>query len=94
MPNRPTAPPDCKAITLTIFDDDEYVGRALGAGAIGHLLKNLPSAELAVAVRPARAGVAQLDAAVARRLAAGPSRPAPPTPALSALTERGPTYSA
>ncbi|MFB6561748.1 LuxR C-terminal-related transcriptional regulator [Streptomyces sp. NPDC056400] len=83
--------PDCKVITLTTFDD-EYVGRALGAGAIGHLLKNPPPAELAAAVSPARAGVAQLDAAVARRLAAGPSRPAPPgpapAPALSALTER------
>lgn len=81
-------------IVLTTFDDDEYVGRALGAGAIGYLLKNLPSAELAAAVRLARAGVAQLDAAVARRLAAGLSRPAAPAPApapapaLSALTER------
>ncbi|WP_327380953.1 response regulator transcription factor [Streptomyces sp. NBC_01207] len=86
--------PDCKVIMLTTFDDDEYVGRALGAGAIGYLLKNLPSAELAAAVRLAHAGVAQLDAAVARRLAAGLSRPAPPAPtpapapALSALTER------
>ncbi|MFE1877591.1 response regulator [Streptomyces sp. NPDC059496] len=84
--------PHCKVIMLTTFDDDEYVGRALGAGAIGYLLKNLPSAELAAAVRLAHAGVAQLDAAVARRLAAGLSRPAPPAPApapaLSALTER------
>ncbi|MFF4389487.1 response regulator [Streptomyces sp. NPDC001552] len=86
--------PDCKVIMLTTFDDDEYVGRALGAGAIGYLLKNLPSAELAAAVRLAHAGVAQLDAAVARRLAAGLSHPAPPAPApapapaLSALTER------
>ncbi|MFJ6482400.1 MULTISPECIES: response regulator transcription factor [unclassified Streptomyces] len=84
--------PDCKVIMLTTFDDDEYVGRALGAGAIGYLLKNLPSAELAAAVRLAHAGVAQLDAAVARRLAAGASRPVPPppapAPALSALTER------
>ncbi|WP_405790273.1 response regulator [Streptomyces sp. NBC_01367] len=86
--------PHCKVIVLTTFDDDEYVGRALGAGAIGYLLKNLSSAELAAAVRLARAGVAQLDAAVARRLAAGLSRPAAPAPApapapaLSALTER------
>ncbi|MFD7910083.1 response regulator [Streptomyces sp. NPDC059752] len=84
--------PHCKVIMLTTFDDDEYVGRALGAGAIGYLLKNLPSAELAAAVRLAHAGVAQLDAAVARRLAAGLSRPTPPAPApapaLSALTER------
>ncbi|MFD7788118.1 response regulator [Streptomyces nojiriensis] len=92
--------PDCKVIMLTTFDDDEYVGRALGAGAIGYLLKNLPSAELAAAVRLAHAGVAQLDASVARRLAAGLSRPAPPdpdpvpapapapAPVLSALTAR------
>ncbi|WP_329376217.1 response regulator transcription factor [Streptomyces sp. NBC_01351] len=92
--------PDCRVIMLTTFDDDEYVAQALAAGAVGYLLKNLPSAELAAAVRLAHAGVAQLDAAVARRLAANAARPAPPEPpavapairaapvGLPALTER------
>ncbi|MFD7256434.1 response regulator [Streptomyces sp. NPDC059874] len=85
--------PDCRVIMLTTFDDDEYVTQALAAGAVGYLLKNLPSAELAAAVRLAHAGVAQLDPAVARRLAANAARPTPPEPpagptGLPALTER------
>ncbi|MEU9305645.1 response regulator transcription factor [Streptomyces sp. NPDC048269] len=73
--------PDCRVIMLTTFDDDAYVVQALAAGAVGYLLKNLPSAELAAAVRLAHAGVAQLDATVARRLAAGLARPPSPEPA-------------
>lgn len=34
---------------LTTFDDKEYVVRALRAGAVGYLLKDLPAAELASA---------------------------------------------
>lgn len=69
--------PLCRVIMLTTFDDDEYVADALRAGAVGYLLKNLPSAQLAAAVRLARAGVAQLDASITRRLAAGLTRPQP-----------------
>ncbi|MGW1494862.1 response regulator [Streptomyces sp. NPDC002402] len=60
--------PTCKVVMLTTFDDDEYVVRALRAGAAGYLLKNLPAAELADAVRLAHAGVTQLDSSVARIL--------------------------
>lgn len=74
--------PDCRVVMLTTFDDRDYVTRALRAGAVGYLLKNLPAAELA------RAGVAQVDAGVLTRLAAaaadGPGAPPPggfPTPA-------------
>jgi DNA-binding NarL/FixJ family response regulator len=63
--------PACKIVMLTTFDDDEYVTRALKAGALGYLLKNLPAADLARAVRLAHAGVAQFDAGVIGRLAAG-----------------------
>ncbi|MGC0416187.1 response regulator [Embleya sp. AB8] len=73
--------PSCRVIMLTTFDDDEYVADALRAGAIGYLLKNLPAAQLAAAVRLARDGVAQLDASITRRLAAGLTRPEPPPPA-------------
>ncbi|MFI1384179.1 response regulator [Embleya sp. NPDC020886] len=71
--------PLCRVIMLTTFDDDRYVSEALRAGAIGYLLKNLPSAQLAAAIRLARAGVAPLDASITRRLAAPrPERPTPP----------------
>ncbi|MFH7596904.1 response regulator transcription factor [Streptomyces racemochromogenes] len=63
--------PACKIVMLTTFDDDEYVTQALRAGAVGYLLKNLPAAELARAVRLAHAGVAQFDQTVIANLAAG-----------------------
>ncbi|QFG22753.1 response regulator transcription factor [Actinomadura sp. WMMB 499] len=65
--------PSCQVLMLTTFDDREYVVEALRAGAAGYLLKNLPAAELAAAVRLAHAGVAQFDASVTRHLAAPPS---------------------
>jgi DNA-binding NarL/FixJ family response regulator len=73
--------PTCKVVMLTTFDDDEYVTRALQAGAIGYLLKNLPVADLARAVRLAHAGVGQFDSAVVGRLARA-------LPAADVLTPR------
>lgn len=72
--------PACKIVMLTTFDDDEYVTQALRAGAVGYLLKNLPAAELARAVRLACAGVAQFDQTVIASLAAGLPAPELLTP--------------
>ncbi|MGW6917818.1 response regulator [Kitasatospora sp. NPDC054939] len=77
--------PSCRVMMLTTFDDRAYVAGALKAGAVGYLLKNLPAAELARAVRLVHAGVAQLDATVLARLAAEvavapPTSAAPRTP--------------
>jgi DNA-binding NarL/FixJ family response regulator len=79
--------PACRVIMLTTFDDEEYVVRALRAGAVGYLLKDLPARELANAVRLACAGVAQFDSAAAARLAAALSRAAP-DPVDDVLTMR------
>ena len=62
--------PACKVVMLTTFDDEEYVVQALRAGAAGYLLKDLPAAELAEAVRLAHAGVTQLDQTAAKHVAA------------------------
>ncbi|PAZ16496.1 DNA-binding response regulator [Streptomyces sp. SA15] len=72
--------PQCRIVMLTTFNDDEYVGRALKAGAVGYLLKNLPAAELAQAVRLVHAGVAQFDQGVVAALAAGVPAPDVLTP--------------
>ncbi|TCO65789.1 response regulator [Actinocrispum wychmicini] len=64
----------CKVVMLTTFDDEQYVVQALRAGAVGYLLKDLPTQELAEAVRLAHAGIAQLHPAIVKGLA-GVRRP-------------------
>jgi DNA-binding NarL/FixJ family response regulator len=84
--------PTCRVVMLTTFDDEEYVVRALRAGATGYLLKDLPARELADAVRLTHAGVMQFDPAAAARLASALDRasaPPAPTPGTGhALTTR------
>jgi DNA-binding NarL/FixJ family response regulator len=50
--------PEIRVIMLTTFDDDEYVAQSLRDGAVGYLLKDLPPAALADAIRLAHGGVA------------------------------------
>jgi DNA-binding NarL/FixJ family response regulator len=61
----PAAP---KVVVLTTFDLDDYVFRALQAGASGFLLKDTPPRELVQAVRVVAAGEAMLSPTVTRRL--------------------------
>jgi DNA-binding NarL/FixJ family response regulator len=60
---------------LTTFDDKEYVVKALQAGASGYLLKDMPAADLAQAIRLAHAGIYQLDPSVAGKLVGALNRP-------------------
>ncbi|HKF36420.1 MAG TPA: response regulator transcription factor [Ktedonobacteraceae bacterium] len=60
--------PSSCILMLTTFDDDEYVRKALRAGARGYLLKDLPAQDLANAVRAVSQGVYQLDASVIERM--------------------------
>lgn len=48
--------PECRVIMLTTFGRPGYLRRALEVGAAGFLLKDAPSADLAVAIRRVRAG--------------------------------------
>jgi DNA-binding NarL/FixJ family response regulator len=81
-----------RVIVLTTFDLDDYVYRALRAGASGFLLKDSPRADLIAAVRAAAAGNALLAPTVTRRLIEAFARRPPaaaPSPArLAALTAR------
>jgi NarL family two-component system response regulator LiaR len=48
--------PGTQVIALTSFQEEDLIERALQAGAIGYLLKNVAADELAQAIRAARAG--------------------------------------
>jgi DNA-binding NarL/FixJ family response regulator len=80
---------------LTTFDDDEYIVKSLQAGACGYLLKDMPSHDLAQAVKLAHAGIYQLAPSVAGKLVGqlelgthrAPPEPAAPSPELN-LTNR------
>jgi len=62
---RPSAP---QVIVLTTFHADDYVLRALRAGAGGFLLKDTPPAEILAAIRLVHAGDAMLSPSVTRTL--------------------------
>jgi DNA-binding NarL/FixJ family response regulator len=88
---REIGPATCVLI-LTTFDPDEYVYRALRAGASGFVLKDIPPAELVRAVRVVAAGEALLAPSITRRLverfAAELSIEAAKPPELDRLSER------
>ncbi|SDK21520.1 response regulator [Microbulbifer yueqingensis] len=58
----------CRVIILTTFDPDEYVFRALQAGASGFMLKDIPPESLVEAVRTVADGGAMLAPGITRRL--------------------------
>ncbi len=63
-----------RVIVLTTFDDDEYVFDGLRAGAVGYLLKDVPSAKLVEAIRAAARGESFLQPSVAAKVVAEFSR--------------------
>ena len=81
-----------RVLVLTTFDLDEYVYRALRAGASGFLLKDTPPGDLLAAIRVVAAGDALLAPSVTRRLieefARRPEPAAVPPAVLAALTDR------
>ncbi len=72
-----------RVIVLTTFDDDEYIFDGLRAGAVGYLLKDVPSAKLVEAIRAAAQGESFLQPSVAAKVLAEFSRMAAPNTAVS-----------
>lgn len=85
------ADPHVRVLVLTTFDVDEYVFRALRAGASGFLLKDTPLDDLVAAIRLVAAGDALLAPSVTRRVieefASRPAHAGPGLP-LPHLTDR------
>jgi DNA-binding NarL/FixJ family response regulator len=52
--------PNIQAIALTSFQEDDLIKKALGAGAISYLLKNVTAEDLADAIRAAYNGMSTL----------------------------------
>jgi DNA-binding NarL/FixJ family response regulator len=82
---------DTHIVIVTTFELDEYVGRAIRAGASGFLVKDTEPVELIRAVRVVAGGDALLSPGVTRRLLeriSGQLREAPDTTQLEVITER------
>jgi DNA-binding NarL/FixJ family response regulator len=82
--------PQVKVLVLSTFDDDQYIADAMRAGAKGYLLKDMPSEELAQAIRFVHLGYTQLAPGLMEKLVSGipAAKPALAAPDLSQLTPR------
>jgi two-component system, NarL family, response regulator LiaR len=77
--------PQIQVIALTSFKEGDLIKRALEAGAIGYLLKDVSADDLAKAIRAAHSGHATLSPEAAEALVQNSNQP--PVPGLD-LTER------
>jgi two-component system, NarL family, response regulator DesR len=57
--------PSCRVLILTTFGRAGYLRRAMESGAVGFLLKDAPSSELAMAIRRVMAGERVVDPGLA-----------------------------
>jgi DNA-binding NarL/FixJ family response regulator len=78
---------DVRIIVLTTFELDEYVLRALRAGASGFMLKGIEPTELLDAIRLVNAGEALLAPSVTRRLLGRFADMRAPNPELAKLLD-------
>jgi len=78
--------PEIRFIALTSFSDEKLVKAALRAGATGYLLKNIPAARLAEAIRATHAGLPNLSPEIA--LSFSEKTESPITPVGNKLTSR------
>ncbi|WP_033288188.1 response regulator [Amycolatopsis jejuensis] len=85
-----TGPDSPRVLILTVFDLDEYVYRALQAGAAGFLLKDSPPETLIAGIKAVARGDLLFGPTITRRLVeAYTSTPqSGPAPPLTTLTER------
>ena len=80
--------PDTQFIILTVYEDSEWLFKALVAGATGYLLKRTPPGKIMDAIREAVAGGSPLTPQIARRVVQYFSQPREPLPEVAKLSPR------
>lgn len=60
--------PHVKVLVLTTFNDDQLVQQAIQAGAVGYLLKDTPSEEVAQAIRSIHRGYVQFGPGIFEKM--------------------------
>ena len=75
--------PNIRVIVLTSFQEEELIRKALGAGAISYLLKNVSATELTKAIQSAHSGFSTLTREAVEVLA----RPASESPLEAPVTD-------
>jgi NarL family two-component system response regulator LiaR len=70
--------PQVQVIALTSFVEEDLIRRAMQAGAVGYLLKDINPGKLAEAIRAAHRGQLTIDSAAARVLALTARQPLSP----------------
>lgn len=80
--------PKIQILMLTTYDEGDSIFDSLRAGANGYLLKNMPQAELAEAVRQVHAGGAPMSLQIARKVINHFHQLNKPAPDVEQLTVR------
>lgn len=80
--------PGVQILMLTVFEDTEKIFRALAAGASGYILKRMPPAQLAEAIREVVAGGAPMSAPIARKVVQSFQRAQPHPDSNAELSQR------
>jgi DNA-binding NarL/FixJ family response regulator len=79
--------PWMKILVLSTFDEDEYVQESLQAGALGYILKNTPSGQIADAIRMLSQGYTLLGQTIAPKIVSR-IQPTPPKAPQPQFTDR------
>ncbi len=66
--------PEQRIVFLTVYDDEQYLYRALRAGAVGYLLKRVTGKELVAHLEAVHAGTVVIDPTLAGQVALSAAR--------------------
>jgi DNA-binding NarL/FixJ family response regulator len=80
--------PTTKVLILTTFAEQHYIAQTLRCGAVGYLLKDTPSEELAQSIRAANKGYIQLGPGLGNVMGQIPDEVNSPPPGWEELTPR------